>query len=468
MTRITVPDIGDFKDVPVIELLVTVGESVAKDQTIAVVESDKATLEIPSSEAGTVASLDVKVGDRVSAGSVLLTLGASQSHAPALTRTSVSAGGAAGVNSAATATSAAPSPLRTVTAAPSPVPVVAPRAEATEAQRAEPRAYAGNVVPLAAFAAVRAVEAPGLPVHAGPSVRRLARELGVDLMLVKGSGRRGRVTPEDVRAYVKAILPKAQGLIETPAAVVAQPGPFALAPWPKVDFAKFGPVDAQPVSRIRKISGANLHRNWVTIPHVTNHDDADVTELEAFRAELNREHDKNGVKVSPLAFVMKACVAALKAFPEFNASLDGETLILKRYFHIGFAADTPNGLVVPVIRNADQKGLIQLAREMGELAAQARAGKLSGTEMQGGCFSISSLGGIGGSYFTPIINAPEVAILGIGKTQTRVAWIEGQPQPRLYLPLSLSWDHRVVDGAAAGRFNAYLAKALGDLRRLLL
>ena len=428
MKHITVPDIGDFKDVPVIELLVAVGDSVAKDQTIAVLESDKATLDIPSSDAGIVTSLEMKVGDRVSSGSVVLTVQSPQDE-----------------SRPRAATTTPPAPPRHAS-----------------------RVNADNVVPIAAFAVGPAEEASGRRVHAGPSTRRLARELGVDLQQVKGTGRRGRMTSEDVHGYVKSVIPKAQGLNERQVANAAQPAAFALAPWPKVDFAKFGPVETQPLSRIRKISGANLHRNWVTIPHVTNHDDADVTDLEAFRSELNRAQGKNGVKVSPLAFVMKACVAALRAFPDFNASLDGETLILKRYFHIGFAADTPNGLVVPVIQNADQKGVVQIAREMAELAAKARAGKLSSADMQGGCFSISTLGSIGGSYFTPIINAPEVAILGIGKTQIRVAWIDSKPQPRLYLPLSLSWDHRVVDGAAAGRFNAHLARALGDLRRLLL
>jgi pyruvate dehydrogenase E2 component (dihydrolipoyllysine-residue acetyltransferase) len=490
MKRIVVPDIGDFKDVPIIELLVALGDSVAKDQTVAIVESDKATLDIPSSEAGMVMSLDVKVGDRISAGSVLLTLQSSeQESSVAPLQASPRSGSVVGETTAArtasgpsTASAACPDPVR-APATPFAVPAAGPKAvfPASAVPSAVPpvmqasmssveaRVYADDVVPLAAFAIGRADdEAPGRRVHAGPAVRKLARDLGVDLQHVKGTGRRGRIASEDVRVYVKSIMPKGQGLKEKPAAGTAQPAPFSLSPWPKVDFAKFGAVDAQPLSRIRKISGANLHRNWVTIPHVTNHDDADITELESFRGDLNREQEKNGVKVSPLAFVMKACIAALKAFPDFNSSLDGETLILKRYFHIGFAADTPNGLVVPVIQNADQKGVIQIARELDDLASKARAGKLSGADMQGGCFSISSLGGIGGGYFTPIINAPEVAILGIGKAQTRVVWFDGQPQPRLYLPLSLSWDHRVVDGAAAGRFNAYLVKTLSDLRRLLL
>jgi pyruvate dehydrogenase E2 component (dihydrolipoamide acetyltransferase) len=302
-------------------------------------------------------------------------------------------------------------------------------------------------------------------------VRKMARELGVDLSAVKGSGPRGRIIAKDVRGHVKSAMSESVGRQRAregaDSGAAAGKSSFTVAPWPQIDHARFGPVEQQPLSRIRKISGANLHRNWVTIPHVTNHDDADVTDLEAFRTELNRENGKAGVKISPLVFIMKASVAALQAFPEFNVSLEGDSLIMKRYYHIGFAVDTPNGLVVPVIRDADRKGVVQLAMEMAELAAKAHAGKLAAADMQGGSFSISSLGGIGGSYFTPIINAPEVAILGVGKTQTRVVWAGGQPQPRLFLPVSLSWDHRVVDGAAAGRFNAFLVRALGDLRRLL-
>jgi pyruvate dehydrogenase E2 component (dihydrolipoamide acetyltransferase) len=449
MKHITVPDIGDFKNVPVLELLVAVGDSVAKDQTIAVLESDKATLDIPSSEAGIVAALEVKIGDRVSSGSVVLTVQSPQDESP--------------LQAAASTPLVPPVPeaLTSSAVARTVAPLPAPLTQAS-------RVHTSNVVPIADSAVGSAEESLRHRVRAGPSTRRFARELGVDLQQVKGTGRGGRITSEDVRGYVKSFIPKVQGLNERQAADAAQMAPFTLVPWPRVDFEKFGPVETRPLSRICKISGANLHRNLLTIPHVTNHDDADVTDLEAFRSELNREQEKNGVKISPLAFVMKACVAALQAFPDFNASLDGDTLILKRYFHIGFAADTPIGLVVPVIQNADQKRVGQIAREMVELAAKARAGKLSSADMQGGCFSISSLGSIGGSYFTPIINAPEVAILGIGKTQIRVAWIDGKPQPRLYLPLSLSWDHRVVDGAAAGRFNAHLARALGDLRRLLL
>jgi pyruvate dehydrogenase E2 component (dihydrolipoamide acetyltransferase) len=309
--------------------------------------------------------------------------------------------------------------------------------------------------------------------HASPTIRKLARELGVPLEEVKGSGPKGRITMDDVNGFVKGVMAgsvqtKAQAA-KAPAAGAAAGGAFpGLLPWPQVDFTKFGPVERKDLSRIKKISGANLHRNWVVIPHVTNHDDADITELEAFRVQLNKENEKSGIKVTMLAFLIKACVAALKKFPEFNASLDGEQIVLKQYFHIGFAADTPNGLVVPVIKDADKKGILQISQEMSELAKKARDGKLGPADMTGGCFSISSLGGIGGRYFTPIINAPEVAILGVCKSATEPKWDGKTFQPRLMLPLSLSWDHRVIDGAAAARFNAYLAQILGDFRRVLL
>jgi pyruvate dehydrogenase E2 component (dihydrolipoamide acetyltransferase) len=444
MKPIAVPDIGDFKDVPIIEIMVAVGDAVAKDQPLAVVESDKATMEIPSPESGIVAVIDVRVGDKVSKGSRLLSLRAGEERA------------------ASTLT-----------------PPDSSRAQVSPEERSEvPRAAVhemaeerANVVRLPVQASTSARSTVPSRIYAGSAVRKLARDFGVMLSDVKGSGPRGRIVSDDVRAHVKSAM---QTLARRAAgdggeaAVRAVDAPFALPPWPKIDFAAFGPIESRPLSRIRRISGANLHRNWVTIPHVTNHEDADVTELEAFRAELKRENGPAGARVSPLAFIVKACIAALKEFPQFNASLEGDALILKRYYHIGFAADTSNGLVVPVIRNADGKGIVQIAREMGELAAKARAGKLTAADMQGGSFSISSLGGIGGSYFTPIINAPEVAILGVGRIQTRVVWAAGQPQPRLLMPMSLSWDHRVIDGAAAGRFNAYLARALADLRRLLL
>jgi pyruvate dehydrogenase E2 component (dihydrolipoamide acetyltransferase) len=311
--------------------------------------------------------------------------------------------------------------------------------------------------------------------HASPSIRKLARELGVPLAEVPGSGPKGRITQDDVQGFVKSVMAGAVQTVaqkaKAPAAAAATGGEGAfpgLLPWPKVDFAKFGAIERKDLSRIKKISGANLHRNWVVIPHVTNHDDADITELEAFRVQLNKENEKSGVKVTMLAFMIKAAVAALKKFPEFNASLDGDQLVLKNYFHIGFAADTPNGLVVPVIKDADKKGIFQIGTEMGELAKKARDGKLGPAEMTGGCFSISSLGGIGGRYFTPIINAPEVAIMGVCKSQIEPRWDGKAFQPRLMLPLSLSWDHRVIDGAAAARFNVYFASLLSDFRRIAL
>ncbi|HPU54006.1 MAG TPA: 2-oxo acid dehydrogenase subunit E2, partial [Burkholderiaceae bacterium] len=308
--------------------------------------------------------------------------------------------------------------------------------------------------------------------HASPSVRQFARELGVDLHRVRGTGPKQRITQDDVRGFVKGVVSQAANApAAAPTAAAGGAGngtALGLIPWPKVDFAKFGAVQVKPLPRIRKISGANLHRNWVMIPHVTNHDDADVTDLEALRVQLNKENEKGGVKVTMLAFLIKACVSALRKFPEFNASLDGDSLVYKQYFHIGFAADTPNGLVVPVVRDADQKGIYQIAQETGELAAKAREGKLGLGDMQGGCFSISSLGGIGGTYFTPIINAPEVAILGVCRSSTRPVWDGKQFAPRLMLPLSLSYDHRVIDGAAAARFNAHLGQVLADFRRVLL
>ncbi len=436
-----VPDIGDFKDVAVIELLVKPGDTVRAEQSLITVESDKASMEIPSSVAGVVKALKVQLGDTVNKGSVV-----------ALIET---AGGAA---------ASAPAPASVP--APTPTPAAAPVAAASAAPAAP--APAPAAVPHAPGAAPT-----GLP-HASPTIRKLARELGVPLAEVAGTGPKGRITQDDLQAFVKRVMAGDQSTAaqkaKAPAAAPAAAGggiPGLLA-WPQVDFAKFGPVERKELGRIKKISGANLHRNWVLIPHVTNHDDADITELEAFRVKLNAENEKSGVKVTMLAFLIKACVAALKKFPEFNASLDGDALVLKQYFHIGFAADTPNGLMVPVIRDADRKGILQISQEMSELAKKARDGKLSPAEMSGGCFSISSLGGIGGRYFTPIINAPEVAILGVCRSTTEPRWDGSAFQPRLILPLSLSWDHRVIDGAAAARFNAYLGQILGDFRRVLL
>jgi pyruvate dehydrogenase E2 component (dihydrolipoamide acetyltransferase) len=424
---VAVPDIGDFKDVAVIEVLVKPGDTIQVEQSLITVESDKASMEIPSSHAGVVKELKVKVGDKVSQGSVVAVVEAS--------------------SGAKAAPSPQPSPAGAGEGA-----KVAPAAAAAPMAAHEPKAPSG-----------------ALP-HASPSVRRFARELGVPLDEVKGSGPKGRITQADVQGFVKGVM---SGQAQTKAGAAKAPagggaGLAGLLPWPQVDFAKFGPVERRDLSRIKKISAANLHRNWVMIPHVTNHEDADITDLEAFRVVLNKENEKSGAKVTMLAFLIKACVAALKKFPEFNASLDGDALVLKQYFHIGFAADTPNGLVVPVIRDADKKGLFAIAKEMSELAAKARDGKLGPADMSGGCFSISSLGGIGGTYFTPIINAPEVAILGVCRSTTRPVWDGKQFVPRLILPLSLSWDHRVIDGAAAARFNTYLANVLADFRRVML
>ncbi|MCA3241041.1 MAG: dihydrolipoyllysine-residue acetyltransferase [Rubrivivax sp.] len=436
---VVVPDIGDFDEVAVIELFVKAGDTVKVEQSLITVESDKASMEIPSSHAGVVAEVLVKVGDKVGKGKPIAVLHSS-------------------------AVRAEPSPVRAEPSTVRAEPVEAPASPSTSSGRTEVPAVPAHQPTTAPSSA--------LP-HASPSIRRLARELGVPLSEVKGSGPKGRITQADVQGFVKAVMAgdaqtTAQKAKAPAAAPAAAGGAFpGLLPWPNVDFAKFGTVERKELSRIKKISGANLHRNWVVIPHVTNHDDADITDLEAFRVQLNKENEKSGVKVTMLAFLIKACVAALKKFPEFNASLDGDTLVLKKYFHVGFAADTPSGLVVPVIKDADQKGILQISSEMSALAAKARDGKLSPADMSGGCISISSLGGIGGRYFTPIINAPEVAILGVCRSTTEPRWDGKAFQPRLILPLSLSWDHRVIDGAAAARFNAYLGAILADFRRVL-
>ena len=438
LIEIRVPDIGDFKDVAVIEVMVKAGDTIKVEQSLITVESDKASMEIPSSHAGVLKELKVKVGDTVNIGDLL-----------AILEGAVSASAA----------------------------VAAPAAAAVAAVASAPAAVAA---PTAVAAAVAAVAAPahapgastlGLP-HASPSVRKFARELGVPLDEVKGNGPKGRITQDDVQAFTKAVMSgaaqtKAQAA-KAPAASGGDGAGLGLIPWPKVDFAKFGPVERKEMGRIKKISGANLLRNAVMIPAVTNHDDCDITDLEAFRVSTNKENEKSGVKVTMLAFLIKACVAALKKYPEFNSSLDGDALIYKNYWHIGFAADTPNGLMVPVIRDCDKKGVLQISQEMGELAKKARDGKLGPAEMTGATFTISSLGGIGGKYFTPIINAPEVAILGVCKSTMEPVWNGKEFVPRLMLPLSLTWDHRVIDGAAAARFNAYLGQILGDFRRVLL
>jgi pyruvate dehydrogenase E2 component (dihydrolipoamide acetyltransferase) len=456
LIEVKVPDIGDFKEVAVIEVLVKPGDRVAAEQSLVTVESDKASMEIPSSHAGVVRELKVALGDKVGEGSLLLMLeaeGGASAAAPAP---------AATVPAVAPAPAPAPAP---VAAAASPVPVAAPAALA--------EAPAAATVAPAAPAHDPTAPKGRLP-HASPSIRKLARELGVPLDELAGTGPKGRILQSDVQGFVKGVMAgslqtAAQKAKAPAAAPAAAGGAFpGLLPWPQVDFAKFGPVERKDLSRIKKISGANLHRNWVLIPHVTNHDDADITELEAFRVQLNKEHEKAGIKVTMLAFLIKAAVAGLKKFPEFNASLDGDQLVFKSYYHIGFAADTPNGLVVPVIKDADRKGILQISQEMNELAKKAREGKLGPADMSGGCFSISSLGGIGGRYFTPIINAPEVAIMGVCRSSTEPRWDGKQFAPRLILPLSLSWDHRVIDGAAAARFNAYFAQILADFRRVML
>ena len=436
--QLRVPDIGDFKDVTVIEVMVRPGDAVKLEQSLITVESDKASMEIPSSAAGTVRELYVKLGDKVNIGDLLALLepaGATRAIATAPTELQLPPAAVLALGSSIGAAVAVP--------AAAPLPSHAPGDAQTGA----------------------------LP-HASPSVRKFARELGVPLAELKGSGLKGRITEEDVQTFSRAVM---SGALQTAAAAKApltssggDGAGLGLIAWPKLDFSKFGPVERRDMGRIKKISGANLHRNWVMIPHVTNHDDADISDLEAFRIATNKENEKGGVKVTMLAFLIKACVAALRKYPEFNSSLDGDTLVFKQYYHIGFAADTPNGLMVPVIKDADKKGILQISQEMAELAKKAREAKLSPAEMSGAGFTISSLGGIGGRYFTPIINAPEVAILGVCKSTMQPVWDGSAFAPRLMLPLSLSWDHRVIDGAAAARFNAYIAQILGDFRRVLL
>ncbi len=431
LIEVHVPDIGDFKDVAVIEVMVKAGDSVKVEQSLITVESDKASMEIPSSAAGVIKELKVKLGDKLNIGDLLAVV---EGVAPAA---------AVATAAPASASPAAAAPVATTTAAP---------------------------VPAAAMPAHDPSAPQGRLPHASPSVRKFARELGVPLAEVKGSGPKGRITQADVQGFTRSVM---AGAAQTQAQSARAPSggdgaALGLIPWPKVDFTKFGTVERKDLSRIKKLSGANLHRNWVMVPHVTNNDEADITELEAFRVATNKENEKSGVKVTMLAFVIKAVVSALKKFPDFNASLDGDALVYKQYFNIGFAADTPNGLVVPVLKDADKKGILQISQEMGELAKKARDGKLGSADMQGGCISISSLGGIGGTHFTPIINAPEVAILGLSKSQMKPVWDGKQFMPRLVLPLSLSYDHRVIDGAAAARFNAYLGQVLADFRRVLL
>lgn len=455
--EVKVPDIGNYSNVPVIEILVKPGETVKKDQGLLTLESDKATMEVPAPFAGVVTEIKVKVGDEVSEGAVVVLMDAADGAA----RPAAAPAKAEAPKPAPKAE--APAPAKAEAPAKTEAPVVAESTKpGIDAEIAGPR------TPPVPFDA--SVVMPDKVPHASPAVRLFARELGVDLTHVAGSGRKSRITKEDVQNYVKQAL--AGGAAAAPRAAAAGGGGAGLnlLPWPQVDFAKFGEVETKALSRIKKISGANLARNWVMIPHVTQHDDADITDLEALRVALNKENEKAGIKLTMLAFLIKACVAALKKFPDFNASLDasGDNLVLKKYFHIGFAADTPNGLVVPVLRDADKRGVLDIARETGELAAKARDGKLGPADMSGGCFSISSLGGIGGTAFTPIVNAPEVAILGVSKSAMKPVWDGKAFAPRLILPLSLSYDHRVIDGASAARFTAYLGQLLADMRRTLL
>ncbi len=449
LKEVHVPDIGGHDNVPVIEVLIKPGDRVEKDQSLITLESDKATMEVPAPFAGTVKEVKLKVGDEVSEGAVIAQVEADGADASA---------SKAEAPAAAPAPAPAPAPPPSPAAAPAAAP--APAADAAKSAAPAPAAAPSPRPPLDAT-----IVMPGDAPYASPAVRAFARELGVDIAQIKGSGRSGRIQREDVSGYVKHAL--ASGARPGNAPVAGGNG-LSLLPWPKVDFSKFGEIEEKPLSRIQKISGANLARNWAMIPHVTQHEDADITELEAFRKKLGEENKE--LKITPLVFQMKAVVAALKEYPQFNASLDetGEKLILKKYFHVGIAVDTPDGLVVPVIRDVDKKGLLDLARELGEISKKARDKKLGPAEMSGGCFSISSLGGIGGTAFTPIVNAPEVAILGVSKAAMKPVWNGKEFAPRLMLPLSLSYDHRVIDGALAARFAVFVAKQLGDIRRLLL
>jgi pyruvate dehydrogenase E2 component (dihydrolipoamide acetyltransferase) len=435
MKQVLVPDIGDYKDVSIIEVMVKAGDKINAEDSLITLETDKAAMDVPSPYAGIVKEMKVKVGDKVSQGSVIL-----------LVESSDAAGMPKNIQSQQPAPAPAPATTTTTTKATTPV------AEKPAAKSAE----------IAVTDRSSQAVAPSGKAHASPAIRRFARELGVDVALVRGSGEKGRVTKDDVQSFVKAALGQPRG--------AAGGNGLQVLAMPVVDFAKFGAVETKPLSRIKKISGANLHRNWVTIPHITQFDEADITEMEAFRKELNSEYAKQNIKVTPLAFMLKAAVVALQKFPEFNASLDagGENLVLKKYFHIGVAVDTPNGLMVPVLRDVDKKGIVQLAKELGEISAKARELKITAAEMQGGCFSISSLGGIGGTAFTPIINAPELAILGVSKASIKPMHQDDTFVARLMLPLSLSYDHRVIDGAAAARFIVFLSQVLADTRRLAL
>ena len=443
LIEIKVPDIGDYKDIPVIEVHIKPGDTIEKEQSLVTLESDKASMDIPSSHSGIVKEVKVKVGDSISEGSVVLLLEGSE----------------APINTAANTATNTPAP----TQAPAPIKVPAPTPTPVAPTPIAVPVPTQTPAPASVSTPAAALGQSGS--HASPSVRKFARELGVTIASVKGTGPKGRITQDDVQAFVKSVMSGASAPAATGGGSL---GGLNLLPWPKVDFSKFGQTERQALSRIKKLSAANLARNWVMIPAVTYHEDADITDLEAFRVQTNKENEKQGSKITMLAFLIKASVAALKKYPEFNSSLDGDDLVLKKYFHIAFAADTPNGLVVPVIRNADQKGIFEIARETAELAALARDGKLKPDQMQGASFTISSLGGIGGTYFSPIINAPEVAILGVSKAAMKPVWNGKEFVPRLVCPLSLTADHRVIDGALATRFNVYIAQLLADFRRAVL
>ncbi|MGA8148959.1 MAG: dihydrolipoyllysine-residue acetyltransferase [Gallionellaceae bacterium] len=462
LKQVLVPDIGNFKDVEIIEVMVKAGDAVKAEDSLITLETDKATMDVPSPFSGVVKEIKVKAGDKVSEGALIALVEASREQAQIGPPASTSSGQAStkgGADAKASASAAS------IPVAPIPHPFAPARGTAPDTgplgglgaaplPRSDPFAVKGGAGGIPA-----SVENSGSKAHASPSIRRFARELGVNLAQVRGSGAKGRVTREDVQNFVKSALAQPRGA-----------GGLQVAEMPVVDFARFGEIESRPLSRIKKLSGAYLHRNWVSIPHITQHDEADITEMEAWRKQLGVEYAAQGIKITPLSFLLKAVVEVLQQFPDFNASLDagGENLVLKKYFHIGVAVDTPDGLVVPVLRDVNQKGIAQLAKELGEISARAREKKISAPEMQGGCFTISSLGGIGGSFFTPIINAPEVAILGVSRANLKPVWQDGKFEPRLMLPLSLSYDHRVIDGAAGARFITALSQVLADVRRLAL
>ncbi len=455
---ITLPDVGDFKDIEVIEILIAVGDEVEAEQSIVVLESDKATMEIPSPFAGTIAAITIKVGDRLNEGDEIASLSAAQpaENAEASPDTEKQKDDTPAVPAVASAPVAAPAPVEP--------PSEAPVAKQAESVAARGEAMPGKTLRPHPGAGGSAMSSDGSKmVHASPSIRRYARELGVDLQQVIGSGPKGRVAKSDVKAFIKTTMSGA-------VAGAAGSGGLNIGSMPEIDYSRFGEIETVALSRIKKISGAHLHRSWVSVPHVTQFDEADITELEVFRKSLAKDAEKKGVRITPLIFLMKAVVTAMQEYPNFNSSLDssGENLIMKKYFNVGIAVDTPNGLVVPVVRDVERKGLFELAAELGELSVRARDGKLSPTDMQGGCFTISSLGGIGGTNFTPIVNAPEVAILGVSRSKMQPVFIDGEFKPRLMLPLGLSYDHRVIDGAQAARFTSFLSQVISDIRRVLL